>query len=392
MSKIVNFPMPGLILAVLFCVWVLMDSLPVVAGDASIPVTASPRREAYFPNTETLGDREMRIIALGTGTPHIRPSQASASWLVELGNGDKFFFDIGPGAISNFSALQIPYDHANKVFLSHLHVDHIGDLDALWASGWTAGRLKPLEVWGPSGATPELGTSHYVSNLLEAMHWDYASRSGKLPESGSKVEVHEFDYRKRQLVYDREGVEIWSFPATHVIDGAVSYRLEWSGLSFVFSGDTTPNKWLVENAANVDLLVHEVYMTLAQLQARFGWDEKMATMIASIVHTSPLDAGKLFATLKPRLAVAYHFYNDFDTAPAIRAAIEASYQGPLVLAHDMMVFNVTADQITVRESSTPANIWPPLADKKKFSEAERAKSIPLSEWLKNGRLPTQLPR
>jgi ribonuclease Z len=366
-------------------------SLQAVAGEVQAADTASTQREVYFPNTETLGEQEMRVIALGTGTPHIRPSQASASWLVELGNGDKFFFDIGPGSIRNFSSLQIPYDHANKVFLSHLHIDHIGDLDALWASGWTAGRLKPLEVWGPSGATPELGTRHYIGKLLEALHWDYSSRTGKLPESGSKIEVHEFDYRSRQLVYDHNGVKVWSFPATHIIDGAVSYRLEWNGLSFVFSGDTTPNKWFIENAADADLLVHEVYMTLEQLQARFGWDRKMAKLIASIVHTSPTAAGKIFDQLKPRMAVAYHFYNDFDTAPAIREAMKASYQGPLALAHDMMVFNVTPEQITVRESSAPSNTWPPLADKKKFSEAERATSIPLSEWLKEGRLPTHIP-
>jgi ribonuclease Z len=377
--------LPGFFLVVLFIHGVVATKFAAAAEAA-----ASGQRENYFPNTEILGKREMRIIALGTGTPHIRPSQASTSWLVELGNGDKFFFDVGPGSIRNFSSLQIPYDEANKVFLSHLHIDHIGDLDVLWASGWTAGRLKPLEVWGPSGAQPKFGTDHYVSGMLGAMHWDYSTRSGKLPESGSKVEIHEFDYRSRQLVYDRDGVKVWSFPATHIIDGAVSYRLEWAGLSFVFSGDTTPNKWFVENAANADLLIHEVYMTLDQFQARFGWDRKMATTIASIVHTSPQAAGKLFSILKPRMAVGFHFYNDFDTAPEIRRAVEQSYQGPLVLAHDMMVFNVTAKRITVRETTAPVNTWPPLADKRKFSEAERASSIPMSEWLKEGRLPVHL--
>ena len=52
-------------------------------------------RAAYYPNTEELGPDEMRVIALGTGTPNFRRSQASASWLVELGNGEKFIFDIG---------------------------------------------------------------------------------------------------------------------------------------------------------------------------------------------------------------------------------------------------------------------------------------------------------
>ena len=66
------------------------------------------RRGTYFPNTEVLGPAEMRVIALGTGTPHIRPSQASTSWLVELGNGDKFLFDIGTSSLRNFSSLIPP--------------------------------------------------------------------------------------------------------------------------------------------------------------------------------------------------------------------------------------------------------------------------------------------
>ena len=58
-------------------------------------------RDAYFPGTEELGPNEMRLTALGTGTPQLRPSQASASWFLELGNGDKFFFDMGAGSIKN---------------------------------------------------------------------------------------------------------------------------------------------------------------------------------------------------------------------------------------------------------------------------------------------------
>ena len=46
--------------------------------------------ETYYPNTEVLGENEMRIVALGTGRPFLRRSQANASWLIELGNGDKF--------------------------------------------------------------------------------------------------------------------------------------------------------------------------------------------------------------------------------------------------------------------------------------------------------------
>ena len=64
------------------------------------PTKARPQaeREAYFPGTEDLGKDEMRIFACGTGMPTARPKQAATCFLVELGNGDKFVFDMGTGS------------------------------------------------------------------------------------------------------------------------------------------------------------------------------------------------------------------------------------------------------------------------------------------------------
>ena len=61
--------------------------------------------------------------------------QAAACWLVELGNGDKFLFDIGSGSHERIAAQRIPYDFIDKVFLGHLHVDHFGDLGSFWIGG-----------------------------------------------------------------------------------------------------------------------------------------------------------------------------------------------------------------------------------------------------------------
>jgi ribonuclease Z len=100
----------------------------------------------------------MRLIACGTGMPTSRPGQAASCWLLELGNGDKFIFDIGTGSGERIAALQIPYNYLDKLFLSHLHTDHFADLDALFVGGALSGRQKPLRVWGPKGDTPERGT------------------------------------------------------------------------------------------------------------------------------------------------------------------------------------------------------------------------------------------
>ena len=132
---------------------IISESIAAESPPKASPVKARAR-DFYAPNSEDLAPDEMRLIACGTGMPTSRPGQAASCWLLELGNGDKFIFDIGTGSAERISALQIPYNYLDKIFIGHLHTDHFGDLDALWAGGWTAGRTGPLKIWGPSGATP----------------------------------------------------------------------------------------------------------------------------------------------------------------------------------------------------------------------------------------------
>jgi len=89
--------------------------------------------------------------------PSARRSQAATCFLIELGNGDKFILDIGSGSMRNIMSLNIPAAFLRKILLGHLHTDHWGDLDAIWAGGWTGGRTTALEVWGPNGARENMG-------------------------------------------------------------------------------------------------------------------------------------------------------------------------------------------------------------------------------------------
>jgi ribonuclease Z len=68
------------------------------------PVKALKDRDVYYPGTEDLSPDEMRVVACGTGMPNARPKQAAACFLVELGNGDKFLFDIGFGSAERIAA------------------------------------------------------------------------------------------------------------------------------------------------------------------------------------------------------------------------------------------------------------------------------------------------
>ncbi len=59
----------------------------------------------------------------------------ASGFLIELGNGDKFIFDLGSGAYVNLVATGVPQAKLTKVFLSHLHSDHIADLASLVSPG-----------------------------------------------------------------------------------------------------------------------------------------------------------------------------------------------------------------------------------------------------------------
>ena len=101
----------------------------------------------------------------------------------------------------NINALMIPSEYLTKIFISHLHTDHWGDLASLWAGGWTAGRPVPLKIWGPSGQTPEMGTKYAVEHFLKAFNWDYQTRAFKISPVPGSIDVVEFDYKAVNKVF-----------------------------------------------------------------------------------------------------------------------------------------------------------------------------------------------
>jgi len=133
------------------------------------PTEPSPTMGVYYPGTEALKPDEMRVIACGSGMPMPRLKQAAACFLIELGNGDKFIFDMGTGSMERIYALGIPLDYIDKVFLTHLHMDHMGDLPGFYMYGPQNNRSVPLRVWGPGGGgtRPEWGTKAAMDNARD---------------------------------------------------------------------------------------------------------------------------------------------------------------------------------------------------------------------------------
>jgi ribonuclease Z len=336
------------------------DKVAMPLGRTPAAITDGQYPASYFPNTELLGADEMRITALGTGMPNQTKAAVSIAYLVELGNGDKFIFDMGLGSMGNLFSLRPDFSKLDKVFASHLHIDHVGDFMGLHIGGWLSGRYTPIHIYGPSGSTPELGTKAFVEGMKMGYAWDLATRTGALPDKGAQIVVHEFDYKQEnEVVYQENGVTIRSWPAIHSLDGSVSYSLEWSGLKYVFGGDTYPNKWYIKYAADADVASHEAFLPPKTLAAYFGWDLAQATYVSTRIHTEPQAFGKVMSAVKPRLAVGYHSVQSPENNAAITDGIRKTYDGPLALARDLMVINVTSEDIRVRMATVDEYVLPP---------------------------------
>lgn len=344
------------------------------------------QRDTYFPGTEELGPDEMRIVALGTGRPFLRMAQANSGWLIELGNGDKFIFDFGFGSFSRFTALEVPSADITALFATHLHTDHVGDLGAYWVGARAGGRLDPLSFYGPSGRIPEHGFRHFAEHQLASYQWDTESRRGLLPIASEKLDIHEFDWATKGVIYSNNGVVISAFPAVHILDGAVGLRLDWKGNTFVYSGDTAPNKFLVEASEGADVLVHECFNTTEQLKEKSGYDDKTAKGIGGWAHSQPRDVGRIFELVNPRLGVPFHFNNDFDTSLEVAQEIRHSYSGRLALAHDLMAINLSPSKLTVRTTVASHHTWPKKSRHEGFASAERGERAVMSDWLREGRM------
>ncbi len=350
-----------------------------------------------FLGQEPVGENEMRISFCGT-TCLPRLTQACNSIFVELGNGDSFVFDCGTGVIPKYYAMGIGLRKMDKIFLTHLHGDHMSDLIFIYGFGPSDDRRTPLYVWGPSKSNVpdpkdnsiiyEDGTIAFCQSVQDMMRWHNESQAF-LPSSASnyvppswapadKTDAYdlvgfEVPWNERSIAYQSNGVTITAFPAVHCRQGSVSYKLEWNGLSMIFSGDTKPNYYMVDEAGSgVDVLIHEIVVPVEVWAERVAgvapgsehWAQAVngAQMVQDSSHTPQRAYGYILSQLEvpPRLAVGTHFQAADDTIEAALKDIRAHYpNGDVIIATDLMVLKVTQGAIEARQAIVSNYTWQP---------------------------------
>ena len=325
------------------------------AALATDPVVGSPvtdRRDVFVPGTEDLVQGEIRVSILGSGLPWVTKSQAAGSVLIEVGNPERdvFVFDLGAGSLANFSGLKVPVTSLKNVFLSHLHADHVADYLTLMGSYVKAGRLDPVEVWGGGSDDPARGVGEFVEAIQRALAWDHASMAGYVPTTGAHATAYEVPYDRTEVIYERNGVTITSFPVIHALNGAVGFRVDHSGQSVVFSGDTKPTMTLVEAAAGCDLLIHETFLPAETFAELMSFPIEQARTVVNEAHTPADAAGVVFDMVQPKMAAMWHCHVIDGYIDSVFEGVRTAYSGAATLCQDLTVFNVTPGAVIARQA------------------------------------------
>jgi ribonuclease Z len=300
-----------------------------------------------LPQRQTAGDGTIIVTLLGTGGgpggggPNLITKKMNATTLVEAG-GQQFLFDAGRGALLRLATLSPQHvSRTDKVFITHLHSDHIVDLSDLFLNGSGRGGRQNFYVWGPAG------TKNMADHLAKAYDWDLTYRANprrpKLVMIGKDVQ--------QGVVYEQDGVKITAFDVDHwpprktesdrAEFPAFGYRLDYNSHSVVISGDTRPTKNLIKFSLGVDLLIHEVHVGLDGTQRGAG-----GRPVRGAHHTSPREAGEIFDQTKPKLAVYTHIVWGRKTEQDLIALTRDRYTGPLVVGQEMMRIKI-GDKVEV---------------------------------------------
>ena len=95
------------------------------------------------------------LVLLGTAGAPLPVAGRAGICTALVFDGRVFVIDCGRGAPSAYADAGLDFSRLEAVFLTHLHVDHVGDLPGMLLYGWGVrvrdGRaLAPVRVYGPS--------------------------------------------------------------------------------------------------------------------------------------------------------------------------------------------------------------------------------------------------
>ena len=196
----------------------------------------------------------MKITLLGTGSPLPDPNRAGPCTLVQAAD-QNVMVDCGRGALMRLMAAGVVPPAVNTVLITHLHSDHITDLNDLVTSRWVMSPVNvPLTVYGP------LGTRAMIDAMLKMLELDQQYRHDHHDDLRANgpltVNVHELEPGTR---FSIGAIAVSVHETDHrPVRPSIGFRLEHDGKVAALAGDTIPCAGVDEMCRNADAYVQTV--------------------------------------------------------------------------------------------------------------------------------------
>jgi ribonuclease BN (tRNA processing enzyme) len=312
----------------------------------------------------------LSVMVLGSGGPMATASgRASAGYLIFTDGVPRILMDVGGGTYQRLAESGASIPNLDIVLLSHLHIDHTGDLSpvikTIYFHNRGAGTLRsaPIRIWGP-GATgiPFPGTTvpQYPSST-EYVDGHYAMPGGVeryLKVFVPTISAGTFAYSATNLspainapvgqFFEEDGLVIKSIGVIHghppgnlnvSVVPALAFRIEYKGKSIVYSGDTsslTDN--MITLAQDTDLLIYDTAITDTM-------PDKVANPADAAffaLHTTPTRMGQVAYATQPKKLVLSHLTPITEPQlDEVQELIRAQgYTGRISVAKDLKVYNL----------------------------------------------------
>ncbi len=252
----------------------------------------------------------MKLTILGSGTAVPNGERNSSGYFVETPNV-KMMLDCGAGTLHALAKYGVDWQGLTHLFISHFHLDHIGELASLlfaFRYALTEERQTALTLLAPSG----------IEKIL----------AGLKAAFGEKILTLKFPFRVQIVEPDQplainDRCQLY-FAKTPHTDESLALKLIDGHQSIAYTGDTAFSANLVQFFHSTDLLISDCSFLEPQEAAR---------------HLSIAEAARLAEAAKVKRLLATHFYFSLPE-DALIEKLRARYSGEIAIASDGMVIEI----------------------------------------------------
>ncbi len=273
-----------------------------------------------------------KVVLLGTGTPNCEPHRYQNSSAIIV-NDQPYIIDCGGGTIQRISEAEnqgVTALHDSKltrIFLTHLHPDHVVGLADFIIAPWVKTRTSPVQIYGP------VGTKNMVEHLLRAFQIGIGEHQYGLAALDTPLELEVYEFEEG-FVYEDGNVYVESFRVQHGGLDAFGLRFISDDKTIVHSGDTCALPVMADAAKGCDILIHEVYCKASLDQRDEGWKKYHST-----AHTSTVELAEIANKAQPGLLILNHYMTwGFHSDEYLLKEITDLYNGRVVLGQDLEVY------------------------------------------------------